>query len=425
MTRFTQSKLAMPLIVLLCLVVPVSLAQTPETPQAICENATIEDPETRQYDAAPEMALEPGVDYRAIFCTGAGAIYVDLFENFTPSTVNNFVFLAQNDYYNNSNFHRVLQDFMAQGGDPVGDPPGTGGPGYQFQDEFAGFLQFDRVGLLAMANAGPSTNGSQFFLTTSEPDYLNYRHTIFGEIITGYDNLLNIELRDPQASPEGDGTALDTIIIITDPGMVDVEGDLPQVDVMEQETIAEALETITANLPEDLTVNSDFTGTRSTDDVIDAAPDDVRDDFAALLDETGHQYRVSRQVDNSGCTTDAFFSMLSYTVDAFASADDAKSFYNSDLLTAFNEADGYTGGERSDFYWIRTYEQEATTCDDAPGTRLRGYFLRGPYVATAEVVVPAALLEQAPADAILHDGVAQVFEQSLAGIYRPTGDDAQ
>src|SRR5688572_14124487 len=120
-------------------------------------------------------------------CTDAGAIYIDLLEDFAPATVNNFVFLAQNNYYDNTIFHRVLEDFMAQGGDPTGT--GSGGPGYQFRDEFAPFLTFDRPYLLAMANAGAGTNGSQFFITTAETPHLDFRHTIFGDVLEGQENV--------------------------------------------------------------------------------------------------------------------------------------------------------------------------------------------------------------------------------------------
>src|SRR5690606_7480411 len=130
-----------------------------------------------------------------------------------------FVFLSQNGYYNNTTFHRVIQDFMAQGGDPTAQ--GAGGPGYRFPDEFVGFLNFDRPGLLAMANTGqPVTNGSQFFITTSLPDYLNFRHTIFGEVLEGQDVVENIALRDPETATEP-GTSLDTVVIVTDPQLVD------------------------------------------------------------------------------------------------------------------------------------------------------------------------------------------------------------
>jgi peptidylprolyl isomerase len=148
------------------------------SPDEICAAATpAQDPETREYDA-PEQALESDIDYYAIFCTEAGAIYVDLFEEIAPITVNNFVFLAQSGFYNNTTFHRVLENFMAQGGDPTGT--GSGGPGYGFGDELASFVRFDRVGLLAMANSGQgtNTNGSQFFITTAITDWLTFNHTI-------------------------------------------------------------------------------------------------------------------------------------------------------------------------------------------------------------------------------------------------------
>ena len=156
-----------------------------QTPAALCEAALpAAEPESREF-AAPEQVLQAGVDYRAIFCTDAGPIYIDLFETLTPETVNNFVFLAQNGYYNNTTFHRVIESFMAQGGDPTGT--GSGGPGYAFADEFVGFLNFDRPGLLAMANAGPGTNGSQFFITHVVTDWLDGKHTVFGQVTQGQD----------------------------------------------------------------------------------------------------------------------------------------------------------------------------------------------------------------------------------------------
>lgn len=167
-----------------------TFAQDAQTPQALCDAASTEEPATREYTQA-EQVLEAGVDYRAIFCTSAGAVYVDLFEEFAPVTVNSFVFLAEQGYYNNTTFHRVIQDFMVQGGDPTGT--GAGGPGYMFEDEFAGFLTFDRPGWLAMANANRpdqgivGTNGSQFFITHAPQPHLDGKHTVFGKVIDGMD----------------------------------------------------------------------------------------------------------------------------------------------------------------------------------------------------------------------------------------------
>lgn len=170
-------------------------AQAGLTPAQICaEAAPAQDPTNRTF-SQPEQVLEPGVDYRAVLCTEAGPIYVDLFEELTPITVNSFVFLAQQGYYNNTTFHRVIADFMAQGGDPTGT--GRGGPGYKFQDEFHPSLKHDKRGVLSMANAGPGTNGSQFFITHGPTPHLNNRHSVFGQVIEGEDVLMSIPERDP------------------------------------------------------------------------------------------------------------------------------------------------------------------------------------------------------------------------------------
>ena len=152
---------------------------------------------TGMYDAVPEMVIDSEKEYHAILKTEKGDMRVLLFAEDAPLTVNNFVFLARDGFYNDTHFHRVLANFMAQGGDPSGT--GAGGPGYQFQDEIVASLQFDRAGLLAMANAGPGTNGSQFFITFAETPWLNGNHTIFGEVVEGMDVLFSLELRDPAA----------------------------------------------------------------------------------------------------------------------------------------------------------------------------------------------------------------------------------
>ena len=162
------------------------------------------------YDDSPEMTIDPNVEYHAVFKTEKGDMRVKLFAEEAPVTVNNFVFLARDGFYNDTHFHRVLQDFMAQGGDPTNT--GAGGPGYQFQDEIAASLQFDRAGLLAMANAGPNTNGSQFFITFAETPWLNGNHTIFGEVVEGMDVLFSLSLRDPMAA-NSPGDRLETVEI--------------------------------------------------------------------------------------------------------------------------------------------------------------------------------------------------------------------
>jgi cyclophilin family peptidyl-prolyl cis-trans isomerase len=140
----------------------------------------------KTYDAAPDMKLETGKKYSAIIETSQGNITVDLYEDETPKTVNNFVFLSNENFYDGLIFHRVIGNFVLQGGDPKGD--GTGGPGYEFEDEIVSSITFKPF-VLAMANSGPDTNGSQFFITTrnSSSSHLNGKHTIFGEVTDGFD----------------------------------------------------------------------------------------------------------------------------------------------------------------------------------------------------------------------------------------------
>jgi cyclophilin family peptidyl-prolyl cis-trans isomerase len=163
------------------------------------------------YSAAPEMTIDPAKYYYATLKTDQGDIKVQLFADRAPTTVNNFVFLAREGFYDNTTFHRVLEDFMAQAGDPTGT--GMGGPGYEFADEFWPGATFDRRGLLAMANAGPGTNGSQFFITFAPTPWLDGNHTIFGEVIEGDDVLSKLTLRDPSANPTEPGNVIQTITI--------------------------------------------------------------------------------------------------------------------------------------------------------------------------------------------------------------------
>jgi peptidylprolyl isomerase/peptidyl-prolyl cis-trans isomerase B (cyclophilin B) len=164
-----------------------------------------------KYSAPPAMTLDAEKIYYATFKTEQGDIKVQLYADRTPQTVNNFVFLARDGFYDNTTFHRVLDGFMAQAGDPTGT--GAGGPGYTFADEFGEGLVFDRPGLLAMANAGPNTNGSQFFLTFAPTPHLNGRHTIFGEVVEGQDVLDKLTRRDPQQNPTTPGDALYRVVI--------------------------------------------------------------------------------------------------------------------------------------------------------------------------------------------------------------------
>jgi len=157
----------------------------------------------KSYDRPPEMALEPGYEYYANFVTEKGPVKVRLFAEEAPGTVNNFVFLARDGYFDGTTFHRVIKDFMAQGGDPTGT--GTGSPGYSIQDEFHPDLRHDRPGVLSMANAGPNTSGSQFFITHMATPWLDDKHAVFGEVVDGMEVVGAIRERDPQhASEPGD-----------------------------------------------------------------------------------------------------------------------------------------------------------------------------------------------------------------------------
>lgn len=164
------------------------------------------------YDGAPEMAIDTDKSYQAVIrMEGGGEMVLDLFDDEAPLTVNNFVYLANQGYYDGTTFHRVLADFMAQGGDPTGT--GSGGPGYSFEDETENGLSFDRRGLLAMANAGPNTNGSQFFITFVPTPHLDGGHTIFGELIEGDEVLSGITLRDPGTATEPGDTISEIVIL--------------------------------------------------------------------------------------------------------------------------------------------------------------------------------------------------------------------
>jgi peptidyl-prolyl cis-trans isomerase B (cyclophilin B) len=149
---------------------------------------------SKQYDAPPPMSIDPAKKYSATLETSSGAIVVDLFAKDAPKTVNNFIFLARDGFYDGTVFHRVIGDFMIQGGDPTGS--GRGGPGYRFEDETANNPNKHKVGSLSMANAGPNTNGSQFFITHVETGWLDGKHTVFGQVRSGQDVVNKVKQGD-------------------------------------------------------------------------------------------------------------------------------------------------------------------------------------------------------------------------------------
>ena len=162
----------------------------------------------KTYSSPPPMTIDVNKQYTAIIETEQGKMVVELFAKDVPVTVNNFVFLAREGFYDGTTFHRVIPGFMAQGGDPTGT--GRGGPGYKFDDEFTEHKHV--AGALSMANAGPNTNGSQFFITYTPQHGLDGKHTVFGRLIEGMDVLEKLTPRDPSQNPQFKG---DTIVRIT------------------------------------------------------------------------------------------------------------------------------------------------------------------------------------------------------------------
>ena len=151
----------------------------------------------------PEMQIDPAKTYKAVIETSRGVIEVELSPQHAPKTVNNFVFLAKEGFYDDVSFHRVIKNFMIQGGDPTGT--GRGGPGYKFEDEVKENPLKHETGVISMANSGPNTNGSQFFITHSPQPHLNGRHTVFGKVVSGQDivdaiqqgdKILRVEIRE-------------------------------------------------------------------------------------------------------------------------------------------------------------------------------------------------------------------------------------
>ncbi len=162
----------------------------------------------KSYSSPPPMTIDTGKQYTATIETEKGNMVVELFAKDVPVTVNNFVFLAREGFYDGSTFHRVIPGFMAQGGDPTGT--GMGGAGYKFDDEFTGHKH--EAGTLSMANSGPNTNGAQFFITFAPQHGLDNKHSVFGQLIEGMDVLESLTPRDPSKNPQFTG---DKILRIT------------------------------------------------------------------------------------------------------------------------------------------------------------------------------------------------------------------
>ncbi len=366
---------------------PIAASGDAQTPTQICDSATpAETPGNRTFAAYPEMVLQPDVDYRAVICTGAGAVYVDLFEDLTPITVNSFVFLAGQGYYNNTTFHRVIEGFMAQGGDPTGT--GSGGPGYQFQEEFVGFLNYDRPGMLAMARTNqPGTNGSQFFITTAAYPSLDYQYTLFGEVLEGQQNVNSIRLRDPQTDPNP-GTALDTVVIIADPESVATTYTPPTPAT--REDVLAGLQSL-ANDPmltqESLVLS--VSPALSVSEVQSSAPESIREQYGTFLSEYNFAYRVNAVLNNPTCNLEnATFMNMTYTVDAYETRTDAEAAFNDAFLTTIPVAMGLPNISTPETLDGTLYTGTTQACNRA-ATRGLTYFNYGRFIIAIEATVPA------------------------------------
>ena len=402
-----RTRMAIALLMILGMISLVA-AQAAPTADELCDAAQPM-PLTRMQFESAESVLEPGADYLAVFCSSAGAILVDLYEAQTPMTVNNFVFLAGQGYYDSTTFHRVIPNFMAQGGDPTGT--GRGGPGYQFGDEPVGWLVFDRPGLLAMANAGPGTNGSQFFITTAPTPHLNYKHTIFGEVLDGQDAVVAIRERDPSAATEA-GETLGTILILDYPADIDTSG-IPDAPSASQDTVAAAFEAFRDSMPPNVPHDETTSGLFDAQSIGEGLEDEGRAHFQAYAAAHGLDYRYRLDIINAGCEQAIYFSSLGYQLDAYASADDAANA----IADEFNSAQLLDQGYLSAGAGI--FARDKTTCAGEAGWQVLEQYRVGPYVVALDVTLAKSLLEEAGiTPAALTANLRLQIEPGFADIFR-------
>ncbi|MBN2471726.1 MAG: peptidylprolyl isomerase [Anaerolineae bacterium] len=392
----------------------------------MCEAATpAESPAEITFGAA-EQVLQADTDYLAVFCTAAGPVLVDLYEDRTPVTVNSFVFLARSGYFNNTNFHRVMADFMAQGGDPTNT--GSGGPGYQFEDEILDELVFDRPGLLAMANAGPGTNGSQFFITTAPTDWLNGAHTIFGEVLAGQSNVENIRLRDPQQSLEP-GTLLEAVLIVegADNVIVEEETLAPVTD----ETVTAAQETLDFYVntmlnrfgaPFGEVVGELFTPVTEASGLLEtdaaaATAEGAEAAAAEYLASHNHEYSLAGLYANEGCELDGLpIYNMSFRMDVYPAAEDAAAALEDPALDELQAAQGFEAYAGEFPLPYAAYTRPQTACEQDM-VEARIFVQRGRFVVRHSMVVTADNLDIA---AFLPEAFSMpMFEDALADVIRP------
>jgi len=207
--RRNSCSILVSIMVLLSFIVSCAPVKAPE--QASLDSSDPKQAGTKQFESAPPMLIDIRKDYFAtVKMENGGQFVIQLYPDKAPITVNSFVFLANQGYFDGVTFHRVLDGFMAQTGDPTGT--GRGGPGYIFENEDSD-LRFDKEGVVAMANAGRDTNGSQFFITFAPAEFLNGDYTIFGQVFDGMDVVNGITRRDPMENPSFTGDVIESITI--------------------------------------------------------------------------------------------------------------------------------------------------------------------------------------------------------------------
>ncbi|NTY01564.1 peptidylprolyl isomerase [Deinococcus sp. JMULE3] len=197
---------------------PVSPAPAPAPVLSFQAMAELTQAPVRTFTSAPAQIIDPNKRYRAVLKTSQGDVTLDLYPKVAPVAVNNFVFLALNHFYDGTRFHRVIDGFMAQGGDPLSADPaqqarwGTGGPGYQFSAELVNGVRFDKAGVLGMARSQSlSSQGSQFFITVAPADFLSGNYTVFGQVIAGQDVLNRLQRNYNNSGPIA-GAGADTLL---------------------------------------------------------------------------------------------------------------------------------------------------------------------------------------------------------------------
>jgi len=383
---------------------PTALAQDdPRTPDALCETALpdVEEPDDRAFSAGPEQVLEEDVDYYAILCTGEGSVYIDLYEQYTPLTVNSFVFLAQSGYYNNTNFHRVLADFMVQGGDHTG----SGGPGYQFGDEVLPFLAMSNPGILAMANSGPGTNGSQFFVTRVPTQWLHGAHTVFGRVIEGQSVVDDMTDRDP-ATASDPGVTLNTVLIITDPSAVDADYTAPSIPSAE-----ETIDTINASVDQIFVQGPAVSPTaenvfESVDDAVEQFDGDAQAIAAELYEAHDFNYEVGGFWEVDTCPTEPDLLGVGFSMIDLDSEENAAAFVADENMTALQEAQSFVAVEdesgflgNAGFTSNVVYTKSEESICETLNSYTRYVWNRGRYVMVFDVIITEGIIptEQLPA----------------------------